>query len=168
MSTIRERVAARRRAMLRDVNEGERFALPGYDDQLWVKMRYLRDDEFADINVRHDAPFARICEQVVVACDGFYETDPDAEQPEDGPPVLKPVTVDGKHVRFDRDLAGWMDFVDEVTLDGKVDPVDVLRAMLPKEQHIRLLHGAYTVWLVSASSEVDARLEGESEPTQTS
>lgn len=169
MSTVKERVAARRRALAKQVADGEKFSVPGLDDELWVALRYLGDDEIVEINQRHEHVIARQAEQLVVACDGFYETTEDGAVDDKGRPVLRPVTVAGKHVRFDRDLAGWMDFADEIpVIGGKVDPVDVLRALMPKEQHIRVLHGAYSVWLVDASSEVDDTLLGESEQTPTS
>lgn len=169
MSTVKERIAARRRALAKQVAEGEKFSVPGFNDELWVALRYLADNEIVEINQRHEHAIARLAEQLVVACDGFYETTEDGARDDDGRPVLRPVMVDGKHVRFDRDLAGWMDFADEIpVIGGKIDPVDVLRALMPKEQHIRLLYGAYSVWLVDASSEVDDTLVGESEPTPTS
>lgn len=164
--SVRDRVAARRRELRRQVEAGELFMIPGYDGALWVKLAYLPPDENQQINARHNGDgttVAAMAGKLVIACRGLYESE-DREPPG---PDAEPVTHDGVPVGFDRDLAALYEFLDDIGDGADVDPVDVVRELIPKEYGIEILHDAWAFWLQFSASGVADTLAGESVPTPT-
>jgi hypothetical protein len=164
--TIEDRIRERRRALTERVNAGEVFPVPGYDGALWVKLRFLPSRENDEINSSLGVPFDRMVHKLVVSCQGFFTSESGTRED------LEPVEVDGVPVRFDRLLASRYGFVDEVTINGDVQPADVVRALM-SDYLIDLLHTLWATWMMSAPDD-DPALGvaddpvGESVPTLTS
>lgn len=162
MATIEDWIRERRRA-LTDMQHGhgEVFPVPGYDGNLWVRLAFLPAPENDRINAELTVPFDRMVRKLVQCCRGFYTSE--TRDRDD----LKPVEVDGVPVRFDRLLAARYGFADEVTINGDVQPADVVRALM-SDYLIEMLHTAWSLWMVSAPASEVADPVGESEPTPTS
>jgi hypothetical protein len=164
--TIEDRIRERRRALTERVNAGEVFPVPGYDGALWVKLRFLPSRENDEINARIDAPFDSMVHKLVVSCQGLFTSESGTRED------LEPVEVDGVPVLFDRLLARRYDFIDEVTINGDVQPADVVRALV-SDYLLDLLHTMWAAWMMSAPDD-DPALGvaddpvGESVPTPTS
>lgn len=166
MSSVRERVAARRRELSRQRNEGEMFMLPGYGGELWVRLAYMGPDENARINAEEfggdGASIRAMAHKLAVYCRGIYESE---DKTVEGATRIE---HDGVPVGFDRDFAAWFGMLDEVTVDGQVDPVDVVLATMPKDWNVETLFDVWWMWLQFSSREVDETILGESKTTPTS
>lgn len=158
--SIRDRIRQRHKALTEQVNAGEVFPVPGYGGDLWVKLRFLPSRENDEINAQVVQPFDQKVRKLVVCCQGFFTSETQTRDD------LKPIEVDGVPVRFDRLLASWGGFADEVTINDAVQPEDVARALM-SDYLLETLHNLWAAWMLS-SPEVEADPVGESEPTPTS
>lgn len=164
MATIEDRIRERRRALADRARIGEFFPVPGYSGDLWIKLRFLPSRENDEINATIPIPFDRVIRKLVVCCEGFYESQTQTRKD------LTRVEVDGVPVLFDRLLAGRYGFLEEVRINGDVQPEDVVRGLM-SDYLVEQLHAVWSVWMVSvpdSAPEVAADPVGESEPTPPS
>jgi len=160
VSTVEDRIRERRARLADKVAGTETFPVPGYDGDLWVELRFIPERENDQINQEADSVDAAKVRRLAVACRGLYRSETQSKDD------LERIEVDGVPVLFDKLLARRYDFADEITINGEVQPEDVVRALVP--DYLRdILHAAYSAWMVS-SPEVGADPVGESVPTQPS
>lgn len=172
--SARQELRDRRAKLVRQVTgDGEVFPIPGYDGQLWVRLRYRSPSERAKINDRYlptDKPEvitrARVA-QIVAATVGIYDS-PKGKAPLNADGSLSEGVVQVKvgdvPVGFDRHFAQWFGFADELPTDdeGIVDPVDVVMATIPNGHTAEALCKAYEMWLVESGLKVEDQFVGES------